>query len=86
MKLILDIKNGKKAIKPTKDDIILYNGKEWYIVTKQELFKEYNERFEEAIAECEAKEQEMDAFKVEIAQQILDLQEIVKAIVLKENK
>lgn len=85
MKLILDIKNNKKAIRPSKDNVILYDGKEWYITTKQDLFKEYEEYFKKKIAECEGKIQELDAFKGEIAQQILDLQEIVKVAVLKEN-
>ena len=86
MKLILDVKTNKKAVKPSKDNVVLYDGKDWYVTTKQELFKEYDKYFADVIAECNAKIKEMNALKVELAKQMLDLQEVVRVAVLKENQ
>ena len=35
MKLILEVKNNKKIINPSRDDILLYDGKEWFVTTKK---------------------------------------------------
>lgn len=86
MKLVLETTTNKRIIRPSKDNIVLYDGKTWYVTTKQDLFKEYDERYATKIAECNDKIEEMNALKVEMAGQMLELQEMVKAIVLKEDK
>lgn len=40
MRIALDIKNMSKITKPSKNDVIVYDGKEYYVTTKQDLLKE----------------------------------------------
>ena len=83
MKIALEIKNNKKAIRPSTNNIIIYDGKEWYITTKDELFKEYDQRFADKLVECDKKIAEMDARNVEVAEQMLKLENIVSELVKK---
>ena len=92
MKLGLEVKNTKKAIRPSKNDVILYNGKEWYVTTKEELFKEFEERLNakekelnNKIEECNAKLGEMNEAKKKNAEQILKIAAVVENFV-KEGK
>lgn len=78
MKIALEIKNMKKAIKPSKDSIIIHDGKDWYITTKQDLFREYDDKFQTKLDECDEKIAEMNEALVKIAKQILDIEEIVR--------
>lgn len=87
MKIVLDVSNCKKSIKPSKDNIIIYDGETWYVTTKKDLFQEYDEHFSEKLSECENKIEEcnkkineMNEFKKDIASQILDMEEIIKNI------
>lgn len=41
MKIVVDVKNTSKI---KKNDVILYDGKEWYVMTKDELMKELETR------------------------------------------
>lgn len=34
MKIMLEVQNTKKGIKPSKDNIIIYDGDSWYVTTK----------------------------------------------------
>ena len=86
MKLILDVKNNKKIINPSRDDILLYDGKEWFVTTKEDLFKEYDEKFASKLTECEQKIAELTEFKVSMAKQILALSKLIEGIIAKENK
>ena len=79
MKIALEIKNMKKAIKPSINDIIIYDGKDWYITTKEELFKEYDEKFDEKLAECDHKIAEMNELSVNVAKQLLDFEDIIRS-------
>jgi len=93
MKLGLEIKNPKKAIKPTKNDVIVFDGKEWYVTTKEDLFKEFDERLtkkeeeiSDKIEECNQKISEMNKLKVNVAKQLLQFGEIITSLVSKEDK
>ena len=86
MEVAFTVKNMSRAIKPKKDDILIYDGKIWYITTKKELFKEYEANFDEKIAECNEKIREMNELKAEIARQMLEFGEIIKQVVLKEGE
>lgn len=83
MKIELEIKNVPKAIAPTKDNIILYDGKQWYITTKQDLFKEYDERFKAKIAACDEKIAEMNQQKADLARQMLEYGQIIRELASK---
>ena len=92
MKLGLEIKNSGKAIRPSKNNIILYDGKQWYVTTKDELFKEFKERMDakekeldNKIEECNAKISEMNEAKRKNAEQILTIAAAVENFI-KEGK
>lgn len=93
MKIGLDVKNPKKAIKPNKSDLIVYDGKEWYVTTKEELYKDLCERLAQKekelaakVAECDEKIAEVNKLKVDVAKQLLEFGEIVTSLVSKEGK
>ena len=77
IKVGLNIKNSSKAIKPTKGDIVIFDGKDWYVTTKEDILKEYREK----LAEINQKLQEMEQFKREISAQIKEMSEIIKKFV-----
>jgi len=85
MKVALNIKNMKKAIRPANDDVIIFDGKDWYITTKETLFKEYQDKVDAKIAEVNAKVAEMEAFKRETSSQIAELAKVIKQFVQMEG-
>ena len=86
MKIVLDVSNIKKGIKPSKDNIIIYDGEKWYVTTKNDLFAEYDERFDEKLAECDEKIASMSQYQKDIASQMLSMQEIIQKLIVKESK
>lgn len=76
MKIILNVKNTTKIIKPSSDNVILYDGKDWYVTTKQELFKEYNSK----LKEFERVIEENKEFKKEVAAQIVEMSNLIKSL------
>lgn len=85
MKVALNIKNMKKAIRPANDDVIIFDGKDWYITTKETLFKEYQDKVDAKIAEVNAKVAEMEAYKRETSSQIAELAKVIKQFVQMEG-
>lgn len=86
MKLVLDVSTNKKAIYPSENNVVLYDGKKWYITTKQSLMEEYDQHFEQKLKECDKKMEQMTQLEKELAQQMLDLKNVVEAFAtLKEN-
>lgn len=76
MQVVMDIKNMSKITKPSVNNVILYDGKTWYVTTKQELFKEYDlklKKFEEMI-------EENKKFKKEIASQLMEMSDFIKKL------
>ena len=86
IKVALNIKNGSKVFKPTEGSLILYDGKDWYVTTKEDLFKEYDEHFADKIAECNQKIEEITVLKQELAAQMVEYSEMIKTIVLQGEK
>lgn len=73
MKVALDIKNMSRLIKPTENDVIIYDGKQWYVTTKGDLLKEAHDMVEECrrtLNEIKAENQE---FKRQTSKDINDL-------------
>lgn len=84
MRIALDIKNMSKLKRPTVNDVIVYDGKEWYITTKSDLLKEANN----LLAECQKtleqikkeskdfKQQyknDMETFKKDVSKHIIEI-------------
>lgn len=47
MKLAIDVKNTSKI---KKDDVLIYDGKEWYVMSKEVLLSDLNKRCEDFFA------------------------------------
>lgn len=77
MKIALEVKNISKAIKPITDDVVVYDGKEWYVTTKSELLKEANETLEKCKEQLEKNKQEFENFKKDVASQLVEMSELI---------
>lgn len=93
MKINLEVKNPGKALRPSKNDIILYDGKQWYVTTKEELFREFYNRLEakekqvdHKLRECDDKIVEMNEQRRKNAEQIIQFGEIIEGLISKEDK
>ena len=95
MQVAFTVKNTSKALKPTTDDVLIYDGKLWYVTTKKDLFKEYDTRFEEKLRECnnviyemaQEKERlvsEINELKAEMAIKMLEYGQIIRDFI--QNK
>lgn len=80
MKLALDIKNTSRAVKPIKDDVIIYDGNSWYITTKENILKEDREMLENFKKENEKKNEEMKKLKKDVANQLYKMSELIKKL------
>lgn len=76
MKVVLEVKNISKVVKPSTNHVMLYDGKQWYITTKQDLFKEYDEK----IKELELLKKENEKFKKDVLSQLMKMGEIIKKL------
>lgn len=80
MKIALTVKNTAKIVKPTVDDVIVYDGKEWYVTTKTEILKDSQKLLDECKAELENSRKEYDNFKKEVASQLFEMSELIKKL------
>lgn len=80
MKVCLDVTTNKTMIAPKKNNLILFDGKKWYITTREDVFAEYEAKMDEKIEEINQKMSELEAFRAEIARQIATLSEMVRDI------
>ena len=81
MKIGLEIKNISRAIKPKKDDVIIFDGKEWYITTKKDLFKEYEDKIDAKLEQFNNMIVSNANFKKEISGQMVKLSETIKKFI-----
>lgn len=79
MRVVLDVKNMSGVVKPSKNNVMLFNGKEWYITSKTDLFKEYNEK----IKLMEEMLEDNKKFKENISSVIAEMSEIIKTLLVK---
>lgn len=84
MKIALEVKNGARIMKPSKNNVILFDGKEWYVTTKQDIFAEYEMKIEAKLNALQALIDELaadnEAFKSEVSNDILAINKIVKKL------
>lgn len=83
MEIAFTVKNMSRGLKPKEDDVLVFDGKIWYITTKQNLFREYDEHFDEKIEECNAKIREMNELKAELARQMLEYGQLIREVITK---
>ena len=80
MEVILDIKNIPKVMNPTVDNVIVFNGKQWYLTTKQTLLADAYKLIDEAKAEIETLKAENKEFKAKVANQLYEMSELIKKL------
>ena len=83
MEIAFTVKNTARGLKPEKNDVLIYDGKLWYVTTKQALFREYDQHFAEKIEECNAKIREMNELKAELARQMLEYGQLIREVITK---
>ena len=92
VKVGLNIKNGSKVFKPKAGDVVIFDGEDWYITTKDDIFREYQEKMDAELAKVEAKLAEVteklrteleknEQFKREVSSQIIEISENVKKFI-----
>lgn len=80
MKVVLEVKNTSKLIKPTENDVILYDGSQWFITTKQDLFREFTTIVDNCKAKLEELEQQNAEFKREVGAQLLEMTGLIQQL------
>lgn len=81
LKVCLEIKNGSKVLKPKNGDVIIFDGKEWYVTTKEDIFAEYQAKVNAKIQEVEAELSELRQFKSEVSSQMIEMSEAIKKFI-----
>ena len=80
MDVMLDIKNVPKVMKPTQNDVIVFNGKEWYITTKESLLVDAYKLIDECKAELEKLKKENKEFKTTVNNQLKIMSDAIKKL------
>lgn len=81
VKVGLNIKNGSKIMKPKEGDVIVFDGKDWYVTTKDDIYKEYQTKVDKKIEQVDSKLLEMENYKKDISQQMKTMSEAIKKFV-----
>lgn len=81
LKVGLEIKNGSKIFKPQKGDVVIFDGKEWYVTTKDDIFKEYQNKVDAKLADVEKELKALRQYKAEVASQIAEMAAVIKQFV-----
>ncbi len=80
MRVALDIKNLSKLKEPSTNDVIIYDGKQWYVTTKDDILKEANDLLLECKEELAKTKRENQEFKQQTSKDILELTDTVKKL------
>ena len=80
MNVVLNIKNTSKIIKPTKNSVILCDGKDWYVTTKEELLKECSDLLKKCKITLEEQKQENTEFKKDVGKQLKQMTDLIQQL------
>lgn len=80
MEVILDVKGVSKVMNPTQDNVIAFDGKQWYLTTKESLLADSYKLIEEAKQELEKIKSENQEFKQKVAKQLFDMSELIREL------
>ena len=80
MEVMLDIKNVPKAMNPTQDSVIVFDGKTWYLTTKQDLLEDAYKVLKKCQEELEEIKQENREFKSNVSSQLVIMSDAIKAL------
>jgi hypothetical protein len=80
MRIAIDVKNMSKMKEPSANDVIVYDGRQWYVTTKDDILKEANEalsKCEKTLARLEAENRE---FKQQTSKDIIEIANTTKKL------
>ena len=80
MKVALDIRNMSKLVKPSSNDVIVYDGKEWYVTTKEDILKEANDLLSECRTELANEQEANRRFREQVSQDMSELTGMVRSL------
>ena len=80
MNVNLNIKNLSRLKEPKKGDIILFDGKEWYITTKDDVLQDAKILLDKCNEKIELLEKQNNEFKTKTSKDILEITETIKKI------
>ena len=84
MKIALEVKNSSKVVRPSVNNVIIYDGEQWYVTTKEALFGEYESKIDAKLQEIQnlinTLRSDNTSFKNTVSQQITDITTIVESI------
>ena len=80
MRVALDIKNMSKLKNPTENDVIVYDGKQWYVTTKDEILKEANDLLLECKKTLETLRKDNQEFKRQTSKDIIEITNTTKKL------
>lgn len=80
MNVNLNIKNLSRLKEPKKGDVILFDGKEWYITTKDDVLQDAKILLDKCNEKIELLEKQNNEFKAKTSRDILEITETIKKI------
>lgn len=90
MKLAIDVQNANKILTPSPNNVIVFDGKRYYVTTREDLFREYELRCDKLLTEAKEKIAQLETdnanFKKEISSQISTMAEIIEGLISKQGE
>lgn len=80
MEVMLDIKNVPKVMNPTQDNVIVFDGKKWYLTTKESLLSDAYDLLQECKSELESIKKENKEFKSNVSTQLIKMSNAIKKL------
>ena len=80
MEVILNIKNVSKVFDPKEGDVIISNGKDWYVTTKEDLLKDAYKILKNCKDELSGLKAENENFKKDVAVQIKAMSDLIQQL------
>jgi hypothetical protein len=69
-----------KLVKPSSNDVIVYDGKEWYVTTKEDILKEANDLLSECRTELANEKEANRRFREQVSQDMSELTGMVRSL------
>ena len=80
MEVLLNVKNVPKLTNPTVDSVIVFDGKQWYLTTKESLLADSYKMLDKCKEELENTKRENDEFKKSVAKQLYEMTQLIEKL------
>ena len=77
---------GLKTLEPKKGDVIIFDGKDWYVTTKDDIFAEYQEKVNAGLQEVQRELQELRRYKGEVASQMAEMGTLIRDFIKSQGE